>query len=105
MERVIKGGSWFFDEHLLLTKVLAADEDLMEVELRFTNLWIQVFELPVGLQSERVLSDMENFIGTFVESDPKNLDGNWRGVYENSCLIDLCNRMGRILELFSHFFY
>ena len=34
--------------------------------------------MPIGLQSKRVLRDVGNFIGVFVESDPKNLDGNWK---------------------------
>ena len=37
---------------------------------------MQVYDLPTGLQSERVLREVGNFIELFVEVDNKNLDGN-----------------------------
>ena len=69
MERVVKGESWTFDKHLLLTKFISADEDPMEDELKQTELWVQIFDFLVGLQSKRVLGDVGNFIGEFVELD------------------------------------
>ena len=57
-------------------KPLTAAHEPTTVELNHTELWVQVFDLPIGLQSERVLRDVGNFIGVFVKSDPKNLDGN-----------------------------
>ena len=60
MDRVVKRGSLMFDRHLLLMKVLTAGEDPMDVELRNTDLWVQIFYLPFGLHSERVLRDVGN---------------------------------------------
>ena len=37
---------------------------------------MQMYDLLTGLQSERVLGEVGNFIGLFVEADNKNLDGN-----------------------------
>ena len=78
MERVIKGGPWTFDRHLFLMKPLTTADEPTTVKLNHTELWVQVFDMPIGLQSERVLRDVGNFTGVFVESDPRNLDGNWK---------------------------
>ena len=76
MDRVVKGGPWTFDKHLLLMKKLDTEEDPTEVELNKTDFWVHIFDEPVGLQSEKVLRDVGNFIRIFVESDSKNRDGN-----------------------------
>ena len=49
MERVEKGGPKTFDRHLLPTKPLAPEEDPTEIELNHTDLWVQIYDLPIGL--------------------------------------------------------
>ena len=75
MERVIKGGPWTFDQHLFL-KALIAEEEPTTVQLYNNELWVQVSDIPIGIQSKCVLRDVGNFIGGFVELDVRNLDGN-----------------------------
>ena len=55
-------GLWTFDRLLFLPKVLVAGEDPMAVELKNTDMWVQIFDLPIGLQSDRVLRDVGNFM-------------------------------------------
>ena len=50
MERVIKGGPWTFDRHLLLMKPLSVGEEPSTVELNHTELWVQIYDMPIGLQ-------------------------------------------------------
>lgn len=78
MNKVIKGGPWTFDSNQLLTKVLGEDDNPSSVFLDTADIWVQVYDLPTGLRSERVIQNIGNFVGVFVESDQKNLDGNWR---------------------------
>ena len=52
MERVIKGGPWTFDKHVLIMKSMEDEEEASEVEPSQMELWVQVLDLPVGLQSE-----------------------------------------------------
>ncbi|KAH9684396.1 reverse transcriptase domain-containing protein [Citrus sinensis] len=40
--------------------------------------WIQVYNLPIRFQSEKVLTNIGNYIGEFQSSDPNNLMGVWR---------------------------
>ena len=64
-----KGGPWTFDRCVLLTKHLQEDEELVDVELFEIELWVQMYNFPTSLQSERVLREVGNSIGLFVEVD------------------------------------
>ena len=56
MGRVIKGGPWTFDRHVLIMKRMEDEEEASEVEPSQMELWVQVLDLPTRLQSERVLT-------------------------------------------------
>lgn len=54
LERVINGGPWTFEQHLLIFTKLESGMNPMQVDLYEVNFWIQVYDLPVGYMSERI---------------------------------------------------
>ena len=60
------------NQNLLLTKPLVHEDNPTVIELNHTDLWVQIYDLPIGLQFELVIKDVGNFIGVFVEADVKN---------------------------------
>lgn len=42
------------------------------------DVWIQVYDVPMGMMSEKLLQTMGNIIGEFVKSDPMNLIDGWK---------------------------
>ena len=42
------------------------------------DVWVHIIDLPCGFLAERVVRDIRNFIGAFVEVDPRNFDGEWK---------------------------
>ena len=77
VRRVLNSGPWIFDQHILLVHILGADEQPQNVPLFHTTFWIQVYNLPLGFQSKRILHSIGNYIGSFLESDENNLKGVW----------------------------
>ena len=74
LNRVIIGSPWTFGHHLLILRSL----DPKNVKLLSTDFWVHIYDLPCGLLSEKVIRNIGNFIGTFVEADPKKFDDNWK---------------------------
>lgn len=42
------------------------------------KIWVQLHGMETGFMSQRVVTDVGNYIGTFVESDANNFVGVWR---------------------------
>lgn len=42
------------------------------------DIWVQLHDMNAGFMSQRVMKDVGNYIGTFVESDSNNFTGVWR---------------------------
>ena len=60
--RVMEGGPWNFDNHLLIFQRVKTGEDPMKVDLEHIFLWMQVHNLPVGYRSERVVRSLGKYI-------------------------------------------
>ena len=98
MERVIKGGPWTFDQHLLVMKSLSVEDEPTVVELNHTELWVQVYNMSIGLQSKHVPRYVGNFIEGFVKSDLRNLDRNWKAYMCIRVVLDIRKPMKRKMK-------
>lgn len=78
MAWVLKGGSWSFDNAMLVMEEVPKGEDPLSVQLWNVNMWIQIHELPSGFMSEIVGKQLGNFFGTFIEYDNKNNTSTWK---------------------------
>ena len=77
LQWVIKGGPWSFNRYVLLTKKLEGQEQPNKVQLFHLDIWLQVYDLPVGFMSERVCKTIGNYVGQHIETDSNNFNGMW----------------------------
>ncbi|KAJ8765838.1 hypothetical protein K2173_015792 [Erythroxylum novogranatense] len=66
-----------FDNHLLILDRFGVSSSPFAVPLYHVPFWIQVHGLPSGFRSARVLQDIGNKIGQFLELDPTNFERSW----------------------------
>ncbi|XP_074356269.1 uncharacterized protein LOC141695969 [Apium graveolens] len=78
LQKVIEGGPWTFEQSLLLHQSLKANEDPQRVQLNTMDIWVQIYDLPNGMMSEKVFQSIGNSIGMFVKSDSNNIEGGWK---------------------------
>lgn len=78
LQKVLDGGTWTFEQSLLVYYHIKENEDPHLVPLNSTDLWVQLYDLPKGMMSENILRNIGNFVGTFVKTDPANNSGGWR---------------------------
>lgn len=89
MQRVLKDGPWTFNQQVLLVKQLNMDEQLKDVKLSELYIWVQVYDVPIGFNSEHVLKSIGNYVGRYMESNPKNLQGMCRSYLRIRVAIDI----------------
>ncbi|KAL4386718.1 hypothetical protein GQ457_09G000940 [Hibiscus cannabinus] len=68
-ERIVKGGPWNFNSHLLIFRRLREGEDPMLVPLFHVDFWVYVHDVPLGFMSHSVAKTLGDFIGEFVDYD------------------------------------
>ncbi|MBA0661507.1 hypothetical protein Goklo_005795, partial [Gossypium klotzschianum] len=71
LEPVVNGAPWTFNNHLLVFHHLKQGEDPLEVDLLFTEFWIQIHNLPPRMFTIIIAKQFGDFIGTFVDYDVK----------------------------------
>lgn len=54
-----------------------------------TSFWVQVYNLPIGFLTEKVLQNIVGFIGEFQTSDANNFMGVWRNYMHIQVLLDV----------------
>lgn len=78
LNRVMEGGPWSFDNHPLIMHQLRLGDILLQVPLNSLSFWVQIYNIPHGLFTERVGRSLGNFIGTFQAYDESNWGAAWK---------------------------
>lgn len=78
IKRVMEGSLWSFNRKPLIISRMKEGEVRRSISLNNLDLWVQVYDLRVGFMSERVLKEVGNYIGVFVESCSRNFFGTWK---------------------------
>ncbi|WOH01895.1 hypothetical protein DCAR_0521281 [Daucus carota subsp. sativus] len=89
MQRVLDDGPWTFNQQVLVIKKFNAEEQLKDIILSELFMWVQVYDVPIGFKSEFVLKSIGNFVGRYMESDPKNFQGLFRDYLRVRVAIDI----------------
>lgn len=89
IQRVEKGGPWTFDRHLLLSRRLAPKEKPKAMPIHDYSIWLQVYDLPVGFQTEKVCTTIREFAGHYAESDIRNFDGSCKDFIRIRVILDV----------------
>ncbi|XP_074337514.1 uncharacterized protein LOC141674712 [Apium graveolens] len=63
------------------------------------DIWIQIYDLPKGLVSEKLLLNIGGFIGTFIKSDPTNINGAWKMYFHIRVTLDVEKPIKRKMKI------
>lgn len=58
VKRVLDDGPWTFNQQVLLLKKLDLDEQLKDIKLTDIFMWMQIYDLPIGFNSECILKSI-----------------------------------------------
>lgn len=75
------------------------NEDPHLVNLHTSDMWVQVYDLPNGFISENIFTNIGNFVGKFVKSDPSNLSEGWRMYARVRVTMDLDKPLKRRMKI------
>lgn len=89
MQRVLNDGPWTFNQQVLMIKKLNVEEQLQDIKISELYMWVQVYELPIGFKSECILKSIGDYVGRFMESDPKNFVRMCRNFLRIKVAIDI----------------
>ncbi|XP_073051374.1 uncharacterized protein [Primulina eburnea] len=89
MDRILEGGHWSFDNHLLILHRLQPGEVPTQVPLNFIPFWVQIYDLPIRYISESIGTKLGDFIGQFMSYDNTNNTGFWRSYMRIRVAVDV----------------
>lgn len=75
IKRVIEGSPWMFGRFQLLFERLQSEDNPRSMVINKLDLWVQLHGMDPGFMSQRVVTDVGNYIGRFVEADSNNFMG------------------------------
>ncbi|KAL8096581.1 hypothetical protein AgCh_037515 [Apium graveolens] len=75
---MLSNGPWSFDGAMLVVNEIKAGEDPVKVQLNEVEMWIQIYNLPMGYMTESVGKQLGNFFGKFISYDSSNDSSIWR---------------------------
>lgn len=78
IKRVIVGSPWTSGRFHLVLQLLEEGENPGAVEIKKMNLWVQLHDMRACFMSQRVIKDIGNYIGTYIDGDSNNFVGVWR---------------------------
>lgn len=89
MLRFLNGGPWTFDNHMSILGVIQVGDILAQIPLHHICFWVKVHYVPVGFMTKVVSQLLGNYIGTFLEYDVHNNDGDWRSFMRLKVSVDV----------------
>jgi hypothetical protein len=89
IQKVLKGGPWFFNKHMLVLGAMTEGESPEQVQLNTVPFWIQIHNLPAGYMAETVGRNIGNYVGEFLEYDEKNSSDFWRRYMRVRVMVDV----------------
>ncbi|KAK2423744.1 hypothetical protein QL285_034177 [Trifolium repens] len=78
MERVVQGGPWLFNSHMLVLKKLTIGDEPLAVKLDEAEMWVQIYNLPFGYINEPMGLLIGSHIGRYITYDAYSNSGPWR---------------------------
>ncbi|KAJ8451231.1 hypothetical protein Cgig2_014003 [Carnegiea gigantea] len=72
MRRVLDGGPWCFDQHLLVLKECSEKEQPSKIVLEKALLWMHIYDLPFDSWAETVINMIGSKVGEVMEVDKED---------------------------------
>lgn len=99
VKRVLEGCPWSFNRRALVMSRIKERENPRCVDLSSMDLWVQVHDLKTGFMSEKLLTGIGNYIGSFLSSCPTNFTGVWRDYMRIRVTINLNAPLKRRMKI------
>lgn len=78
---------------------LRENEDPQTVPLNKMDIWAQVYDLPSGFVSDKILQSIGNYIGLFIKTDPVNMTGMWKMYVRIRIIMDVEKPLKRRMKI------
>ncbi|XP_060961861.1 uncharacterized protein LOC133032058 [Cannabis sativa] len=78
IQRVLTGSPWTYDRKQLIIERLKKGDNPRTIALNKLDIWVQIHDLQSGFKTARAVQQAGNYMGVYLESDPKNFQGVWR---------------------------
>lgn len=99
LKRVVDGSPWSFNRKILIIARMKEGEVPRGFHLNTLDLWVQIYDLRPGFMTEKILSKIGNYIGTFIESCSSNFRGIWREYMRVKVSINLDKPLKRKMKI------
>lgn len=99
IKRVIEGSPWTFGRFQLVFERLKPGDDPRSLVINRIDLWVQLHGMQPDFMSQRVVQDIGNYIGGYVESDSNNFMGVWRDYLRVRVSVPLDKPLKRRMKL------
>uniref|UniRef100_A0A803PY19 DUF4283 domain-containing protein n=1 Tax=Cannabis sativa TaxID=3483 RepID=A0A803PY19_CANSA len=99
LKLVNDGSPWTFNKTQFVFAKLVPGVDPRAMITNHLDMWVQVHGLQFDFKSDMVLKDLENYIGSFVETDPKNFQGLWRDYLHVRVTVDITTPLKRKMKI------
>lgn len=99
VQKVIEGGPWSFEQATLVLHELKVGEDPGAVQLNGVEMWVQIYDIPRGFLSEKILQNVGASMGQFVKIDPTTFDGGWKSYVRIRVLINITKPLKRRMKI------
>ena len=96
---VLNNGPWTFNQHILVVRRLLETDQADRVPLNQVTLWVQIHNLPVGFHSLKIVKDIGDYVGQFLESDENNFKGSWRNFLRIRVNMDVYKPLKRRMKI------
>lgn len=99
IKRVSEGSPWTFGRFHLVFERLKEGMDPRTMAINNLEIWVQLHGIGTAFMSQRVVTDIGNHIGNFVEADANNFVGVWRDHFRVRVSIPLDVPLKRRMKL------
>ncbi|XP_019163494.1 PREDICTED: uncharacterized protein LOC109159838 [Ipomoea nil] len=99
MRRVVDEGPWAFENATFLCHELKAGEDPTQVVLNTVEFWLQVYDIPPGFRTVKVLERIGDFAGVFLRYDERNFQRHCTAFYRVRITHDVSTPLKRRMKM------
>lgn len=99
IKRVIDGSPWSFNRKVLVIARMKDGDVPRSVRLNSLDVWVQIHDLRAGFMTEKIVKEVGNYIGCFVESCPRNFKEGWKEYLRVRVTMDLPKPLKRRMKV------
>lgn len=86
---VMNDGTWPFQQKLIVLNRFSLGSNPLAVPIWGMELWVHILDLQACFWTEKMAITIGKYIGSFVKTDQRPLDGAWRAYLKIRVLVDI----------------